>query len=160
MSHAAILRSHWCRHSGSRWRLLRVSKLQFSHWERSGLKKLFVKWRTKEANVCPAHHPVTRISFHVTPVSSKVACQLMNENTILKSLRFVCHLNVQSLLLADAKLNFTLAICQPNHYLWCFVLSDQRFVATVRKMFIGLSMVVFPGWLKKCSQICGPKVVP
>lgn len=31
ISHAAILRSHWCRHSGSRWRLLRVSKLQFSH---------------------------------------------------------------------------------------------------------------------------------
>lgn len=31
ISHAAISRSHWCRHSGSRWRLLRVSKLQFSH---------------------------------------------------------------------------------------------------------------------------------
>lgn len=137
----------------------------FTCWERSGLKKLFVKWRTKEANVCSAHHWVTRISFHVTPVSSKVACHLMNDNTILKSLRFVCHLNVHSLLLADVKLNFTLAICQTKSLFMMFCFEWPKVVATVRKMFIGLSMVVlvFPkqmaGW-KNAPNSGVPKWYP
>lgn len=89
----------------------------------------------------------------------------MNDNTILKSLRFVCHLNVHSLLLADVKLNFTLAICQTKSLFMMFCFEWPKVVATVRKMFIGLSMVVlvFPkqmaGW-KNAPKSGVPKWYP